>query len=181
MTSSFQSHFGLILSVHVSEVFSIDEALSFNPILVWFYQRSCSRARPTIPRFQSHFGLILSHVWELHVESVHYCFQSHFGLILSVEDTVADEVVQVAFNPILVWFYLVFVTILNGHGTNIFQSHFGLILSLIDNADKVDGHDAFQSHFGLILSVSLPTSSDWNSNRFQSHFGLILSSQSETS
>ena len=58
-TSTFQSHFGLILSMwktpHLNKLL-----LAFNPILVWFY-RVYARKRPKdCKSFQSHFGLILS-------------------------------------------------------------------------------------------------------------------------
>ena len=123
---SFQSHFGLILSLQQGRI-RITTQLHFNPILVWFYLNYALRLDEciwfiSIPfwsdfiaaslmsgelpdmAFQSHFGLILSVCLSWTGLSLRQ-FQSHFGLILSLLCSVRFLLCSLYFNPILVWFY----------------------------------------------------------------------------
>ena len=175
----FQSHFGLILSVeswcshHSCEI-------SFNPILVWFYLNVCIYGieftfHLSIP-FWSDF---IVYFFPVSAETTSF-FQSHFGLILSHTETLFNEVKNITFNPILVWFYLpaewviyrprpsTFNPILvwfyrnrteqNGRGLRQGEPTFNPILVWFYHVtDRLPFSQAlpFQSHFGLILSQQL--------------------------
>ena len=102
---SFQSHFGLILSV--IEMISKEEAIpAFNPILVWFYQNMDDKWRKYFEKLSIPFWSdFIGSTGMYSISSLH-TFQSHFGLILSSSDFSAAHKGRFTFNPILVWFYL---------------------------------------------------------------------------
>ena len=147
---TFQSHYGLILSVRNSWVvfgrvfLSIplwsdfielrDDVVeistyTFNPTMVWFY-RTTSSAYLTSSTgiFQSHYGLILSSHSTNSRKRANQHFQSHYGLILSCCFPCVAVFAIHPFNPTMVWFYpqQQRFTCLTGQT---FQSHYGLILS----------------------------------------------------
>ncbi len=102
--TSFQSHFGLILSCRSSLLLHRGKT-AFNPILVWFYHIRVHNI------LRKHLRLSIP-------------FWSDF--IKSSADEAGWE--SSAFNPILVWFYLSRNQTSTIHLWS-FQSHFGLILS----------------------------------------------------
>ncbi len=100
---SFQSHYGLILSLHSVEIV-VRNFVAFNPTMVWFYrseQRStgiCSTPafNPTMVWFYQ--------IWSSQHRSS-TTFQSHYGLILSPKIG-EDWLCRIdTFNPTMVWFY----------------------------------------------------------------------------
>ena len=98
--------------------------------MVWFYRKTLeAQIRPREgSNFQSHYGLILSDsrfrasnihyflsipLWSDFIFSVRFLhtyllifFQSHYGLILSLSEVSKCCIVILAFNPTMVWFYL---------------------------------------------------------------------------
>ncbi len=124
----FQSHFGLILSASPLSS-AMPGFQSFNPILVWFYHKVRINARSR--------GDILS-----------IPFWSDF----IVHQLLENSQYRLPFNPILVWFYLWREIPCCWHYRH-FQSHFGLILSCqFLTPEPLFVANGFQSHFGLILS-----------------------------
>ncbi len=79
---SFQSHYGLILSLTLLTSYSL-AGRAFNPTMVWFYR--------------SWFGVCAPEMAS---------FQSHYGLILSGNQGVLGQEKESPFNPTMVWFYL---------------------------------------------------------------------------
>ena len=134
----------------------IDSYITFNPILVWFYQRTKEKIvngdrRLSIP-FWSDFisGTAVGET------QAYMNFQSHFGLILSVRAPLGYCLIIHLSIPFWSDFILL-GSVYCFHCKVFFQSHFGLILSKT-KADAILRRLArFQSHFGLILSCcSLP-------------------------
>ena len=124
LLSSFQSHFGLILTsmrawMRKRRRISIPFWSDFNLLNVLYdavfpaisipfwsdFNPRCYRGDGQEEEFQSHFGLILTRIWS-YQSSPAWLFQSHFGLILTTLNRS---------------FYVLVLT---------FQSHFGLILTL---------------------------------------------------
>ena len=124
--TSFQSHYGLILSVACR---ATEQRIhrAFNPTMVWFYLSIILVQYNHISCFQSHYGLILSSLWTSEIEfewalsiplwsdfiaiverealTRAYNFQSHYGLILSFHLCNVCVLHVVTFNPTMVWFY----------------------------------------------------------------------------
>ena len=126
-TPYFQSHFGLISTLHSSSQLH-KYYTSFNPILVWFQQHylcpvyccviglsipfwsdfnshltlksSVNEQKLSIP-FWSDFNTPLTAFPEITGISI---FQSHFGLISTSNRGLAERPYPLPFNPILVWF-----------------------------------------------------------------------------
>ena len=190
----FQSHFGLILSPIILMGEELDSYLSipfwsdfihydvririihdwtFNPILVWFYQRSCrkvvnSRKVLSIP-FWSDFIPIIED-YNPNAITLSIPFWSDFIETYLMRNKIRTK----TFNPILVWFYPA------GADTYVFcvsnfQSHFGLILSFLIQRRLKRCIVAFNP---ILVWFYQPASRLINRpyRLFQSHFGLILSS-----
>ena len=169
--ASFQSHYGLILSVEI-------------------YRKKKERKHLSIPLW-SDFIIIN----ELFKKIKLLTFQSHYGLILSLTVDNIVSTVFCTFNPTMVWFYQ---SLLYSLDHSIMHLSIPLWSDFIKPC-KVPWNNkplSFQSHYGLILSLlwflvffelvilSIPLWSDfifvggfciWNQISFQSHYGLILS------
>ena len=124
---------------------------SFNPILVWFYLDERDKRNSRTISFQSHFGLILSLSNQNEVFDFFDDFQSHFGLILSIAEMMLRVFSESAFNPILVWFYLLTTARLNMTLSQLSIPFWSDFISCC-NVLSLPSQRNFQSHFGLILS-----------------------------
>ena len=125
-TYSFQSHYGLILSViHVWQGMSTHNP--FNPTMVWFYREHRPVADRqyvllSIPLWSDFINLIFSYtlnnpflsipLWSDFIQLLLYqrkyqrmTFQSHYGLILSYILCKVTKITEKSFNPTMVWFY----------------------------------------------------------------------------
>ena len=126
LSSNFQSHYGLILSLFPRDTYTKCSRLS---IPLWSdFILILTILSPLLPLiFQSHYGLILSQASMIR-ESLKQNFQSHYGLILSLLQRAQTWKRLLSFNPTMVWFYLFYNMLLKECDKN-FQSHYGLILS----------------------------------------------------
>ena len=106
--TTFQSHYGLILSVTESE---LKEKISiiFNPTMVWFYRFGASNARLYMFDFQSHYGLILSRWRHRNGSSRLQIFNPTMVWFYLYESKLILIEVKI-FNPTMVWFYQYFAT-----------------------------------------------------------------------
>ncbi len=126
-------------------------------------------------------------------------FQSHYGLILSKLINIRQKISFIAFNPTMVWFYLViavytklieiFMTF-NPTMVWFYRNHYNEVrwrsirLSIPLWSDFISGH-SFSGWLVLRSFLSIPLWSDFISKsdvafnktrrNFQSHYGLILS------
>ena len=127
--------------------------LTFNPTMVWFYHFGVDSSQFTsLPGFQSHYGLILS---------LYFCYECWKVIWLSIplwSDFISTRRRDItrktknAFNPTMVWFYLVATRgeLPRPDGLSIplwsdFISEKALFIVYYTE-------DIFQSHYGLILS-----------------------------
>ena len=190
----FQSHFGLILSRNVTAISEITDILSI-PFWSDFIILGLLSTLISI-HFQSHFGLILSTSVSFQQIDKSIGFQSHFGLILSQRRASCRWFKKLAFNPILVWFYLStlyasfacstylsipfwsdFIEVLRRQffrKLSNFQSHFGLILSFESKVMECYVGKTFNPILVWFYLVLWAKWTNWK-GCFQSHFGLILS------
>ena len=156
--------------------------LSFNPILVWFYQTAfLTTASQTIPAFNPILvwfypvcsvvccicpGSLSIPFWSDFIVwrkgsrekiEVEKCFQSHFGLILSFRFLILFPWRFQLSIPFWSDFIQMYCNIQDDPPYG-FQSHFGLILSGGGRNELFRIWSFFQSHFGLILSSDPCTS-----------------------
>ncbi len=130
MSSFFQSHYGLILSLIIiakcveelnKHVFQSHYGLILSSKIV------LPDGSTTEIDFQSHYGLILSLLLSA-LCSIVVAFQSHYGLILSFIDLANMEIATSFSIPL--WSDFIFSLFLSSSVTWVsFQSHYGLILS----------------------------------------------------
>ncbi len=106
-TSSFQSHFGLILSYWILDIQS-RTTTAFNPTMVWFYPRSAAVTTSPLAAFNPILVWFYRFFPARPLRHLHPSFNPILVWFYRFFPARPLRHLHPSFNPILVWFYLLY-------------------------------------------------------------------------